>query len=438
MFALYSFADFFSESLAGSSSEYGSAVELSGLQALGFLFSDGVQSAIVILGVLVQFIGFFKMCQHVHATKSVSGLSVKTIAMFVVFFTGRIASVLQGGYLAGDLVCALELGSLMCAAYLVCSMWVLPYDAKNDVFPMMQLTVPCLLLGYYVYGDINGNVIFDALWALSLSIEVVILLPQLWMTTRLAGHVERSTANFIVSIVLGRAASFAFWFGALPELAGTEGLQAGGVYLLLAHVVQLFTCADFLCCYCTAWIGRTALVLPPLEEAQTEPAGATRSRCRSTPCPSAPKAAVRSPLRKRSGLTDPASAPEVDLLGALDACSGKTRSTGQEAPPLRMACRTEQEAPPPAPPAARMLVPRSPCRMPGGLPPRTKPSMEYSSAGPFVMLERAFWKDQMEACNPPLDLHLSAGVSPFSTLFNIDLDENPLLRQVAATVDATA
>jgi len=235
------------------------------------LFSDCEFSAILTLGVAVQCLGFAILYQKVQRQKSVAGVSKKTLELYRVVFVVRLmCTCTHGGYIpvdrSGDWVYqVVDMASL----YIVHSLLKMvetthrsTYQEEYDTMNTMKALPICFILGIWIHGDLNDSFIFDSLWQASTNLETIAMVPQLWMLANMGGEVDMMTGHFVVSIMVSRACSLAFWGYAFREVRSGRGWNIAGWKLLSCHVTQLLLSADFLYYYLKGAVMGRRLVLP--------------------------------------------------------------------------------------------------------------------------------------------------------------------------------
>jgi len=273
---LFSFASGSSEKKAGMSSGDGKGVGLSYF-LLTFLwlaifgkFSDRDFSCIVTASSFTMLSGFIILAIKVHGTRSVSGLSSKTLTLFVWFYSTRLlATSLKSGYnpvdSTGDYVYQLvDFIALLLVLHLLYCMHKThrhSYQEENDTFPLSSLVFPCLALGYAVRGNFNRHAFFDTMFAGSVNIETVVMVPQLWMLGKAGGKVCNMTAHFVAATVASNVMTFVWWWYCAPELEKRGPCLLAQV-IIVSQGVRLFLAADFMFYYAQAWMSGTSVVLP--------------------------------------------------------------------------------------------------------------------------------------------------------------------------------
>ena len=63
------------------------------------------------------------------------------------------------------------------------------YENELDSMPLAPLVIPCLLLAVCFHGTLNKSFFFDTAWAFSMYLEMVLMLPQLFLLSRKGGKV---------------------------------------------------------------------------------------------------------------------------------------------------------------------------------------------------------------------------------------------------------
>lgn len=223
------------------------------------LFSDLGYSTILTIATGVQCLGFYSLLLKVKRSKSMAGISVRTLELYRIMLVARLASTCtRNGYVpvdrSGDFVYQLgDFGSLVICCLLIqyASSGSLraTYQEEYDTLDVTKFMPACCILGVFVHGHLNDCFFFDTLWAISTNLDTIAMLPQLWMMSKIGGEVEGMTAHFVAAIFVSRGCSFAFWLYAYSSISHGSGPNIAGYQLLACHVVQLFLSADFLYYY---------------------------------------------------------------------------------------------------------------------------------------------------------------------------------------------
>jgi len=231
------------------------------------VFADIDFSSVLTVGAFLQSMGFIILCVKVRATKSVTGLSASTLSMFFVFYCFRLTSTtLKDGYIPADstgdfLLQTFEGIALGCLVYLLYSVhktYVHTYQEEHDSCESKGLLVPCVVLAFFVHGDFNRSPLFDMIWAASLNMETLALIPQLWMLSSIGGQVDRATSHFIACEVMACVCRLIFWWYAHEE----QEWRVAALHILICHIIQLILYADFSYYYVKAFFNGTRMSLP--------------------------------------------------------------------------------------------------------------------------------------------------------------------------------
>jgi len=238
-------------------------------------FTDGDFSVVLTMSSVVQCLGFFLLSQKVKYQGTVAGLSSRTLEMYVIFFLFRLGSTLfKNGYLpidrSGDYIYQLgDIGALIIVLNLLYSIHKRhkdTYQSEHDTLQVFSAIPACILFSVFVHGDLNNSPFFDTIWTVSLWLDTITMLPQLWMLTKLGGQVESLTSHFVAALIVSRCLSFAFWLYGHKEIAPQDGSpNVAGYAIITAHSLQLLLCADFMYHYLKARLSKKEMVLPTID-----------------------------------------------------------------------------------------------------------------------------------------------------------------------------
>jgi hypothetical protein len=229
-----------------------------------------VYSSIVTLGAGIQCLGFATLVAKAQWQKSMSGISLKTLQIYAVVLSLRLLTTLTfGGYLpvdrSGDFVYQtadlISLGCVLSLLSMLNGQYKSTYQDWCDTMEIQRLIPGCIVFAVFIHGNLNANFLFDTLWTLSMNMDTIALLPQLWMLSKL-GEVEVMTSHFVFALILSRTCSFAFWYYGYKELGRGRGPNLAGYQLLAAHALQLLLSLDFAYYYIVARIKGRRMVLP--------------------------------------------------------------------------------------------------------------------------------------------------------------------------------
>jgi len=238
--------------------------------------SDKDFSVTLTASAAVQLLGFVLLSIKVRASKSVAGISSKTLEMYALFFLTRLASTtVKSGYIPVDrsgrsVYQLLDLGSffvVMQLLYCCHKTYKWTYQAEQDTMSCFPLIPPCIVLGYFVHADLNRSELFDTIWAVSTNIDTLAMLPQLWMMSKVGGQVNGCTAHFTAALVVSRTLALIFWCTAYRDLAD-DGAHVAAQMIVVANGIQVLLAADFMYYYASAkWNGKSVR-LPMQQGAQ--------------------------------------------------------------------------------------------------------------------------------------------------------------------------
>jgi ER lumen protein retaining receptor len=82
------------------------------------------------------------------------------------------------------------------------------YNAEQDAFPVQYLLGPCALMGLLINQDHTSP--FEMVWAFSIYLEAVAILPQLFLLQKL-GEVENLTSHYVALLGAYRALYLLNW-----------------------------------------------------------------------------------------------------------------------------------------------------------------------------------------------------------------------------------
>lgn len=235
-------------------------------------FSDHDFSAVLTLGAGVQCLGFLALLLKVRAQKTVKGVSSKTLEMYVGVFMFRLSSTLiKNGYLPvdrsgdwayqlGDIVSLLITFQLL---YCCHKTHGTTYQLEHDTLDVHKAILPCFVLAFFTHGDLNSNKFFDVMWTISMNLDTLALLPQLYMLSKIGGEVDGMTTHFVIAIFGSRICAMLFWYYGYGELAPADGgANVAGYTIMIMHGLQILLSADFVLHYLKSKFFGKKLVLP--------------------------------------------------------------------------------------------------------------------------------------------------------------------------------
>lgn len=237
-------------------------------------FDDLGLSTFMTLAVGLQCFAFVCLRLKLQQTKSVAGISGRTLMLQGMSCTLRLCSTCWlNGYIPVDRtgdwmyqlldVCALLL--VLNLLYCVLKSHRSTYQEEHDQFNVHFVVLICFAMAAQVHPDLNNSPLFDTFWMTALNIDIVSMLPQLMLMTKIRGEVEALTSHYVGAIAASRATSLIFWYHGFTELAPLGGgFNLVGWAVIAAHVFQVLLLGDFLFYYVKACVltGSARLTLP--------------------------------------------------------------------------------------------------------------------------------------------------------------------------------
>jgi hypothetical protein len=213
-------------------------------------------SSVLTMSTFAQCLSFTLIGLQIHSSKSVAGISGRTMVLQAIMICLRLSSTLfLDGYLpldkTGDHVYQIaDICTLLMVLKIVHCVYGThrhTYNVAEDSMDVKNMVIGCVLLAVAVHPSLNDWPTFDIAWAASLYIDTISILPQLWMSSKL-GSVPAYTAHYLAATLVSRFFSAWFWYyGAenIARLSGQGWFCASAAMIVLAHVVQFLMLADF-------------------------------------------------------------------------------------------------------------------------------------------------------------------------------------------------
>ena len=215
------------------------------------------------------------------------GVSLKTLQLYAVVFFMRLLSIIRHqGYLpfdkSGDHVYHfLEFLSLAACAVAIYAITIgdlrASYDARHDKFgnfPPLEpehgavwLLFPCIILAITFHPGLNKDFFSDTCWTLSMYLEGLAMIPQLFMFSSSAaeegGVIESRIGHSVAMLGVSRLFELLFWVRSYHELIDERmGSTTASYMIVLSQIVQLVVQGDFFYYYIIAWTKGEKMVLP--------------------------------------------------------------------------------------------------------------------------------------------------------------------------------
>jgi len=237
-------------------------------------FHDIGLSTLLTLSVGIQCFGYACLLLKVCQQKSVAGISGRAISLQAASYMLRLSSTTWlKGYIPVDatgdwLYQMLDVAALCMALKLIHCVFKThrhTYQEEYDSLNVVMAAIVCFVLAVLIHPDLNARPVFDTLWTTALYIDVIAMVPQLWMMSKVGRDVEALNCHFVGATAMSRCANLCFWFYGFVELAPLDGsFNLAGWVIITAHVVQTLLLCDFLFMYVKACMssGLRATMLP--------------------------------------------------------------------------------------------------------------------------------------------------------------------------------
>jgi len=235
--------------------------------------SDLDWSVILTIGSVFQTFGWYALLHKIMKQKSVAGVSLNSVDLLIIVYAVRLWTTMQkSGYLpvdsSGDgLYQAADFFGLVIAIgtrKCLTEYYPATYDKTHDTLDLLKFVPLCVILAVVIHGDLNDCFVYDTLYYVSVNVETMAMMPQLWMFTMGDGSVDGMTSHFVVMQTLGRICSTAFWWFGMVEIGEFSTYNIAGKYFLMCLFLQVIQSLDFMYYYLKARITGAKMVLPGL------------------------------------------------------------------------------------------------------------------------------------------------------------------------------
>jgi len=182
----------------------------------------------------------FILLHKIQTSRSCRGISFKTQALYVTVFVARYLDLLAGEWfsLYNTVMKLIFIGSTCYILYLMRMRFRPSHDPAIDTFRIEYLVGPSFLLGLVF----NYSFTFlEVLWAFSIYLESVAILPQLFMVQR-TGEAEAITTHYMAALGLYRGLYILNWIwrwfaeGSWDPIAVVAGIAQTGLYMDFFYV----------------------------------------------------------------------------------------------------------------------------------------------------------------------------------------------------------
>jgi len=179
------------------------------------------------------------LLQKIQSSRSCRGISFKTQAIYVAVFITRYLDLLFRFVSLYNYVMKLVfIGSSVYILYLMKYRYRPTHDPAIDTFRVEYLAGPAFILSLIANYEFT---VTEILWAFSVYLESVAILPQLFMLQR-TGEAETITTHYLAALGAYRALYIPNWIyryfadGKVDPISVTAGLLQTGLYLDFFYV----------------------------------------------------------------------------------------------------------------------------------------------------------------------------------------------------------
>jgi len=241
-------------------------------------FTDFKFCVIQMLASLFQLVAFVLLTIKVEHQNSAKGVSSKMLEMsLLMLFTRLSSTMIKRGYLPED-----KSGEVMYQLCDVATFFVVmrlvytlqrqhrqTYQEKDDLHSIFYTVPPCVMLAVCFHANLNRSPLFDTIWFTAQFMETFIMVPQLYMISKVGGKVETYTSHFVVLMFISRLFAWYFWYVSYPELAPgyVEDVSVGdfnypGYLVIICSTLQVGISGDFMYYFVQAIISGRSVVVP--------------------------------------------------------------------------------------------------------------------------------------------------------------------------------
>jgi len=229
------------------------------LTAAGYVFhviAHHEFSSFLTLSAVFQCLAFSLLGIQIISSKSVAGISAKTLFLDAFALASRLAgTVFEQGYLpndpSGDWIYqafdGLSLAMVLWFLYRLFIAQRATYEADQDAVPATPLALGSLVLAVVFHGDKDGSPTLDILWMCGMFASAISVIPQLWMMVHRRGKSPALMNHFVVAMAVARVLSGAYMWHAYPEIGSDPVFgkaKYAGYAVIVAHAVHLLLLGD--------------------------------------------------------------------------------------------------------------------------------------------------------------------------------------------------
>lgn len=186
-------------------------------------------------------------------TRSCAGISGRSQVLFAIVFITRYLDLFTNFVsIYNTVMKVFFLVSSFGTVYLMYIKFKATYDHNHDTFRIEFLLLPCILLSLVLNHEFSP---MEILWTLSIYLESVAILPQLFMVSK-TGEAESITSHYLFALGSYRALYIFNWVYRYY----TEGFY--DIIAIVAGCVQTILYCDFFYLYITKVLKGKKLQLP--------------------------------------------------------------------------------------------------------------------------------------------------------------------------------
>jgi len=222
-----------------------------------YCVAEGAFSAVLTLSAIFQCLAFCLLGVHVLCSRSVQGISAKSLQLEATALACRLSSTIWfEGYLPSDqtgdflyqIFDVLSLAIVLWLVHRVLNVQSKTYENDDDSLPVTHFALGGLVLAAVLHGDLDDNPLFDTLWLCGLFVGAIAVVPQLWLMTRNRANIPAMTSHFVAVMAFSRLLSGSYMWHAHGEIScepWIKDFNHTGYAVLAAHALHLILLADF-------------------------------------------------------------------------------------------------------------------------------------------------------------------------------------------------
>lgn len=206
-----------------------------------------------LLGDLSHLLAIIILLLKIWKTRSCAGISGKSQLLFAIVYTTRYLDLFTNFVsLYNSVMKVVFLGTSYGTLYLMYVKFRATYDSNHDTFRVELLLIPVAALSLLVNHEFS---VMEVLWAFSIYLEAVAILPQLFMVSK-TGEAESITSHYLFALGSYRALYIVNW------IYRYYGESFQDWIAIVAGIVQTILYCDFFYLYITKVLKGKRLQLP--------------------------------------------------------------------------------------------------------------------------------------------------------------------------------